>query len=101
MKSNICVEMSLGCELKIHLIVSFFSSQVSLTVEISSTQVLSQAQHEPGYCAFYEECGRNPLIEGSLIPPIVPCLNYSRARQLTGQHYRKLKQVCICCLLFQ
>uniref|UniRef100_A0A8D3EEX5 SSD domain-containing protein n=1 Tax=Scophthalmus maximus TaxID=52904 RepID=A0A8D3EEX5_SCOMX len=32
----------------------------------------------PGYCAFYEECGRNPLIEGSLIPPIVPCLNYSR-----------------------
>uniref|UniRef100_A0A8D3D9J6 SSD domain-containing protein n=1 Tax=Scophthalmus maximus TaxID=52904 RepID=A0A8D3D9J6_SCOMX len=48
----------------------------------------------PGYCAFYEECGRNPLIEGSLIPPIVPCLNYSRARQLTGQHYRKLKQVC-------
>uniref|UniRef100_A0A8C7GR78 NPC1 like intracellular cholesterol transporter 1 n=1 Tax=Oncorhynchus kisutch TaxID=8019 RepID=A0A8C7GR78_ONCKI len=30
------------------------------------------------YCAFYEECGRNPTVVGSLLPPIIPCLNYSR-----------------------
>ncbi|XP_034547453.1 NPC1-like intracellular cholesterol transporter 1 [Notolabrus celidotus] len=57
--------------------------------------VLSEtAYHEPGFCAFYEECGRNPTIEGSLIPPIVPCLNYSSARLLEGEHYRRLKTVC-------
>uniref|UniRef100_A0A665U3J8 NPC1 like intracellular cholesterol transporter 1 n=1 Tax=Echeneis naucrates TaxID=173247 RepID=A0A665U3J8_ECHNA len=38
----------------------------------------SEAQHEPGYCAFYDECGRNPSVGESLIPPLVPCLNYSR-----------------------
>ncbi|KAF3696015.1 Niemann-Pick C1-like protein 1 Precursor [Channa argus] len=59
-------------------------------------QVLSEAQHEAGYCAFYEECGRNPSLENttSLITPIVPCLNYGRARHVTGEHYRKLRQVC-------
>ncbi|XP_042344040.1 NPC1-like intracellular cholesterol transporter 1 [Plectropomus leopardus] len=56
--------------------------------------VLSKAQHEPGYCAFYEECGRNPSLGDTLIPPIVPCFNYSRARAITGEHYKKLKQVC-------
>ncbi|KAK2902348.1 NPC1-like intracellular cholesterol transporter 1 [Channa argus] len=58
--------------------------------------VLSEAQHEAGYCAFYEECGRNPSLENttSLITPIVPCLNYGRARHVTGEHYRKLRQVC-------
>ncbi|XP_071338508.1 NPC1-like intracellular cholesterol transporter 1 [Trachinotus anak] len=56
--------------------------------------VLSEAQHEPGYCAFYEECGRNPSVGGSLIDPTVPCLDYSRARPITGQHYMKLKRVC-------
>uniref|UniRef100_A0A3B4VLK0 NPC1 like intracellular cholesterol transporter 1 n=1 Tax=Seriola dumerili TaxID=41447 RepID=A0A3B4VLK0_SERDU len=56
--------------------------------------VLSEAQHQPGYCSFYDECGRNPSVGESLIPPIVPCLDYSRARPVTGQHYRKLKQVC-------
>uniref|UniRef100_A0A8C2W834 NPC1 like intracellular cholesterol transporter 1 n=1 Tax=Cyclopterus lumpus TaxID=8103 RepID=A0A8C2W834_CYCLU len=34
--------------------------------------------HEPGYCAFYDECGRNPSVGESLLPPIVPCYNYSR-----------------------
>uniref|UniRef100_A0A8C7GQ60 NPC1 like intracellular cholesterol transporter 1 n=1 Tax=Oncorhynchus kisutch TaxID=8019 RepID=A0A8C7GQ60_ONCKI len=43
-----------------------------------------EARHEPGYCAFYEECGRNPTVVGSLLPPIIPCLNYSRARALEG-----------------
>ncbi|XP_033828299.1 NPC1-like intracellular cholesterol transporter 1 isoform X1 [Periophthalmus magnuspinnatus] len=56
--------------------------------------VLTEAQHEPGKCIFYEECGRNPTLNGTLIKPIVPCLNYSPARRLSGEHYRKLKQVC-------
>uniref|UniRef100_A0A3Q2QIV7 NPC1 like intracellular cholesterol transporter 1 n=1 Tax=Fundulus heteroclitus TaxID=8078 RepID=A0A3Q2QIV7_FUNHE len=48
-----------------------------------------------GYCAFYEECGRNPTVGGSLIPPIVPCLNYSQARHLgEGKTYA-------CCSLQQ
>lgn len=57
-------------------------------------QVLSEAQHEAGYCAFYEECGRNPLLGPALIPPIVPCLDYSKARPVTGEHYNKLVEVC-------
>ncbi len=65
-----------------------------LLTTLSSLQVLSEAQHEAGYCSFYEECGRNPLIEQPLIDPVIPCLNYSRARPITGEHYTKLKQVC-------
>ncbi|KAG7270633.1 hypothetical protein CRUP_010928 [Coryphaenoides rupestris] len=57
-------------------------------------QVLSQGQVQPGQCAFYEECGRNPLIGPTLITPIVPCLSYTPARALTGEHYQKLKEVC-------
>uniref|UniRef100_A0A8C8JT50 SSD domain-containing protein n=1 Tax=Oncorhynchus tshawytscha TaxID=74940 RepID=A0A8C8JT50_ONCTS len=57
-------------------------------------QVVLEARHEPGYCAFYEECGKNPTVAGSLLPPIIPCLNYSRARALEGKHYQQLKKVC-------
>ncbi|XP_029017479.1 NPC1-like intracellular cholesterol transporter 1 isoform X2 [Betta splendens] len=56
--------------------------------------VRSLAQHEAGYCAFYEECGKNPLPGQPLIPPIVPCLNYSKARHVSGEHYKKLIEVC-------
>uniref|UniRef100_A0AAQ5ZWJ6 SSD domain-containing protein n=1 Tax=Amphiprion ocellaris TaxID=80972 RepID=A0AAQ5ZWJ6_AMPOC len=63
-------------------------------ITLPSTQVLSEALHEPGYCAFYEECGLNPSVGGTLIPPIVPCLNYSQARPILGDHYKKLQQVC-------
>ncbi|XP_029017485.1 NPC1-like intracellular cholesterol transporter 1 [Betta splendens] len=56
--------------------------------------VLSLAQHEASYCAFYEECGKNPLPGQPLIPPIVPCLNYSKARPVSGEHYKKLIEVC-------
>ncbi|KAM9391503.1 NPC1-like intracellular cholesterol transporter 1 [Pholidichthys leucotaenia] len=57
---------------------------------------LSYALHEPGYCAFYEECGKNPLLEGTEthIDPIVPCLNYTPAVPVTGQHYQELKKIC-------
>ncbi|XP_011616869.1 NPC1-like intracellular cholesterol transporter 1 [Takifugu rubripes] len=56
----------------------------------------SGAQEEPGSCAFYEECGLNPLLEGTgtLIDPIVPCLNSTRPPLLSGGHYKKLKEVC-------
>lgn len=57
-------------------------------------QVTSEAQHEPGFCAFYEECGENPSVEGALITPIIPCLNYSPARLLQGFHYERLRTVC-------
>ncbi|XP_035022028.2 NPC1-like intracellular cholesterol transporter 1 [Hippoglossus stenolepis] len=67
---------------------------VTSLVVFLTCMVLSEAQHEPGYCAFYEECGTNPLIDKPLIPAIVPCLNYSRARLVTGSHYTQLKKVC-------
>ncbi|XP_036384671.1 NPC1-like intracellular cholesterol transporter 1 [Megalops cyprinoides] len=56
--------------------------------------VVSEAQHQPGYCSFYEECGRNPSVNGSLIKPIIPCVNYTPARKLQGAHYQRLKKVC-------
>ncbi|XP_018524211.1 NPC1-like intracellular cholesterol transporter 1 [Lates calcarifer] len=67
---------------------------VTALIIFLTCMVLSEAQHEPGHCVFYEECGRNPSIGESLIPPIVPCLDYSQARHIKGEHYRKLKEVC-------
>lgn len=61
---------------------------------LSSTQLFSEAQLEPGHCAFYEECGRNPSLGETLIPPMVPCHDPGPARALKGAHYLKLKQVC-------
>ncbi|XP_034722452.1 NPC1-like intracellular cholesterol transporter 1, partial [Etheostoma cragini] len=68
--------------------------RVAALIALLTSVRLTEAQHEPGLCAFYEECGKNPSAGGTLLPPIVPCLDYSAARALTGQHYRKLKQVC-------
>uniref|UniRef100_A0A8C6P3A0 NPC1 like intracellular cholesterol transporter 1 n=1 Tax=Nothobranchius furzeri TaxID=105023 RepID=A0A8C6P3A0_NOTFU len=66
---------------------------------LSLLQVFSEATPEPGFCGFYEECGRNPTVGGiPLIPPIVPCFDPSAARHLTGEHYLNknmfLLQVC-------
>lgn len=85
------------------ILTSFYSSCLIFCVSLSllSTQGFSEAQHEEGFCAFYEECGRNPSVGETLIPPIVPCLNYSPARRLTGEHYRRLKQVCTSQLVFE
>nr|XP_046242813.1 NPC1-like intracellular cholesterol transporter 1 [Scatophagus argus] len=69
-------------------------NRVAALIILLTYVVLSEAQHEEGYCAFYEECGLNPLLDGTLIKPIVPCLNYSRARPLAEDHYNKLLQVC-------
>ncbi|KAL7391549.1 hypothetical protein ABVT39_010937 [Epinephelus coioides] len=68
--------------------------RIATLITFLTCMVLSEAQHEAGYCAFYEECGRNPSLGDTLIPPIVPCLNYSSARAIKGEHYKKLKQVC-------
>lgn len=68
--------------------------RLAALITFLACMVLSEAQHEPGYCTFYEECGRNPSVETPLLPPLVPCLNYSPARAITGEHYKKLKQVC-------
>ncbi|XP_022075501.1 NPC1-like intracellular cholesterol transporter 1 isoform X2 [Acanthochromis polyacanthus] len=68
--------------------------RVAALITFLACVVLSEAQHEPGYCAFYEECGENPSLGETLIPPIVPCLNYSQARPISGDHYKKLQQVC-------
>ncbi|RVE68465.1 hypothetical protein OJAV_G00092070 [Oryzias javanicus] len=67
---------------------------LTAAITVLALVMLSEAQHQAGYCAFYDECGRNPSLGDTLIPPIVPCLNYSPARHLTGEHYRKFKEVC-------
>ncbi|XP_068617084.1 NPC1-like intracellular cholesterol transporter 1 [Brachionichthys hirsutus] len=67
---------------------------VPALIALLTCVALSEAQHEAGYCTFYEECGYNPLVEGSLIDAIVPCYNYTPALGLAGAHYRKLKKVC-------
>lgn len=56
--------------------------------------VLSEVQHKPGFCAFYEECGENPTLGDTLITPIVPCYNYTPSLLLRGEHYQRLKEVC-------
>uniref|UniRef100_A0A3P9K427 NPC1 like intracellular cholesterol transporter 1 n=2 Tax=Oryzias latipes TaxID=8090 RepID=A0A3P9K427_ORYLA len=67
---------------------------LTAAVTVLALVMLSEAQHQPGFCAFYDECGRNPSLGDTLIPPIVPCLNYSPARHLTGEHYKRFKEVC-------
>ncbi|XP_007234279.3 NPC1-like intracellular cholesterol transporter 1 [Astyanax mexicanus] len=61
---------------------------------IAACLVFSDAQHEPGFCSMYDECGKNPTVSGSLLNSNVPCKNYGAARQVVGVHYNLLKQVC-------
>ncbi|XP_073767089.1 NPC1-like intracellular cholesterol transporter 1 isoform X1 [Danio rerio] len=63
-------------------------------ISLAACLVLTGAQHEPGFCAMYEDCGLNPAVEGALIPPRVPCKDYRRAVNVTGDHYELLKSVC-------
>ncbi|KAJ8005908.1 hypothetical protein DPEC_G00122780 [Dallia pectoralis] len=86
-----------GCEVLWNIVlgkISMSRGHVIVLLTLLACLVVSGSRHEPGYCAFYEECGKNPSVEGSLIPPIVPCLNYSPARVLNPEHYRRLKEVC-------
>ncbi|XP_059511972.1 NPC1-like intracellular cholesterol transporter 1 [Myotis daubentonii] len=51
--------------------------------------------HQPGYCAFYDECGKNPELSGSLAGLAnVSCLNNTRAPRVTGDHLALLQRVC-------
>ncbi|KAM4749084.1 NPC1-like intracellular cholesterol transporter 1 [Rhinophrynus dorsalis] len=50
--------------------------------------------HRKGYCSLYDECGINPEVSGSLIPPIMPCESNMPARKLNGTHLTYLKEIC-------
>ncbi|CAL1616254.1 unnamed protein product [Knipowitschia caucasica] len=69
-------------------------AQLGALFTLSCCLILTGAQHQPGRCIFYEECGQNPTLNQTLIKPIVPCYNPSPARLLKGDHYKKLAQVC-------
>ncbi|XP_017514095.1 NPC1-like intracellular cholesterol transporter 1 isoform X2 [Manis javanica] len=51
--------------------------------------------HQPNYCAFYGECGKNPELSGGLAPlSNVSCLSNTPARNVTGDHLALLQRVC-------
>ncbi|KAI6058918.1 Niemann-Pick C1-like protein 1 [Aix galericulata] len=68
--------------------------------------------HRAGYCAFYDECGRNPEVNVSLVSSNVPCLYNGPAHLATGTLLQLLRSVCpelvrgdndtrVCCTLQQ
>uniref|UniRef100_A0A8B9R6N4 NPC1 like intracellular cholesterol transporter 1 n=1 Tax=Anas platyrhynchos TaxID=8839 RepID=A0A8B9R6N4_ANAPL len=68
--------------------------------------------HRAGYCAFYDECGRNPEVNVSLVSSNVPCLYNGPAHLATGALLQLLRSVCpelvrgdndtrVCCTLRQ
>uniref|UniRef100_I3MT02 NPC1 like intracellular cholesterol transporter 1 n=2 Tax=Ictidomys tridecemlineatus TaxID=43179 RepID=I3MT02_ICTTR len=51
--------------------------------------------HQAGYCAFYDECGKNPELSGGLITlSNVSCLSNTPARHVTGNHLTLLQRIC-------
>ncbi|KFO33059.1 NPC1-like intracellular cholesterol transporter 1 [Fukomys damarensis] len=51
--------------------------------------------HQASYCTFYEECGRNPELSGSLTAlSNVSCLSNTQARLITGDHLALLRRIC-------
>ncbi|XP_069318265.1 NPC1-like intracellular cholesterol transporter 1 isoform X4 [Eulemur rufifrons] len=51
--------------------------------------------HQPGYCAFYDECGKNPELSGGLTSlSNVSCLSNTPARNITGEHLALLQSIC-------
>ncbi|XP_001379744.3 NPC1-like intracellular cholesterol transporter 1 [Monodelphis domestica] len=51
--------------------------------------------HEAGRCAFYNDCGKNPELSGSLIPLAnVSCLSNTPAFKLSGDHLELLNKIC-------
>ncbi|XP_058676065.1 NPC1-like intracellular cholesterol transporter 1 [Ammospiza caudacuta] len=50
--------------------------------------------HQAGVCAFYNECGRNPEVNSSLVPAKVPCLSNTPARVARGALLSLLRVVC-------
>ncbi|XP_039317964.2 NPC1-like intracellular cholesterol transporter 1 isoform X2 [Saimiri boliviensis] len=50
---------------------------------------------QPGYCAFYDECGKNPELSGGLTTlSNVSCLSNTPARSITGDHLTLLQKIC-------
>ncbi|XP_037357485.1 NPC1-like intracellular cholesterol transporter 1 [Talpa occidentalis] len=47
--------------------------------------------HKPGTCAFYDECGKNPEVQTNAQ---VACLSNTPAQHVTGEHLKKLQQLC-------
>ncbi|CAD7680480.1 unnamed protein product [Nyctereutes procyonoides] len=51
--------------------------------------------HQPGYCSFYDECGKNPELSGGLAPlSNVSCLSNTPAPRVTGEHLTLLQRIC-------
>ncbi|XP_006217208.1 NPC1-like intracellular cholesterol transporter 1 [Vicugna pacos] len=51
--------------------------------------------HQAHYCAFYDECGKNPELSGSLASlSNVSCLSNTPARHVTGDHLVLLQSIC-------
>ncbi|XP_064228071.1 NPC1-like intracellular cholesterol transporter 1 isoform X1 [Aotus nancymaae] len=51
--------------------------------------------HQPGYCAFYDECGKNPELSGGLTTlSNVSCLSNTPAHNITGDHLTLLQKIC-------
>ncbi|XP_043938169.1 NPC1-like intracellular cholesterol transporter 1 [Protopterus annectens] len=50
--------------------------------------------HREGYCSMYEECGKNPTVDSSLLPAIVPCVRNEPAPTISGLHLTQLKNLC-------
>ncbi|XP_035109200.1 NPC1-like intracellular cholesterol transporter 1 isoform X1 [Callithrix jacchus] len=51
--------------------------------------------HQPGYCAFYDDCGKNPELSGGLTTlSNVSCLSNTPARNITGDHLTLLQKIC-------
>ncbi|XP_048195305.1 NPC1-like intracellular cholesterol transporter 1 isoform X1 [Perognathus longimembris pacificus] len=51
--------------------------------------------HKPGYCTFYEECGKNPELSGGLTSlSNVSCLSNTPALLVTGDHLTLLQRIC-------
>ncbi|XP_054427272.1 NPC1-like intracellular cholesterol transporter 1 isoform X2 [Pteronotus mesoamericanus] len=62
----------------------------------SARAELYTPRHQLGYCAFYEECGKNPELSGTpaIILSNVSCLSNTPARLVTGDHLALLRRVC-------
>ncbi|XP_027951222.1 NPC1-like intracellular cholesterol transporter 1 [Eumetopias jubatus] len=57
--------------------------------------VLYTPIHQAGYCAFYDECGKNPELSGGLAPlSNVSCLSNTPAVHVTGDHLALLQRIC-------
>ncbi|KAM9216146.1 NPC1-like intracellular cholesterol transporter 1 [Dugong dugon] len=77
------VEASLRCWLLCVLLLYLAQAQVYTPI------------HQAGYCASYDECGKNPELSGSLAQlSNISCLSNTPARHVTGQHLDLLQRVC-------